>query len=172
MLGSKDVQTIESVRSLFDTESITIETTEDIDGIQLAGGIKNAIAVGSGMLAGLNAADSTKAAYIAMGMADMAKLIVCLGGKKETAYTYAGIGDLLLTCMSSTSRNYTFGHFVGQGFTVEQAFARMGGKTVEGYKVIRTLHKYAKEKNVKLHTIDTLYNIIFENGDKKQIKKI
>lgn len=172
MLGSKDEETIKVITKLIDAESVNIEPTDDIEGIQLAGGIKNAIAVGSGMLTGLNAADSTKAAYLAMGMADMAKLIVCLGGKKETAYTYAGIGDLLLTCMSSTSRNFTFGSYVGQGFTVEQAFARMGGKTVEGYKVIRTLYKYAKEKNVKLNTIDTLYNIIFENGDKKQIKKI
>lgn len=172
MLGSKDQDVIKIVTELIDGESIYLEPTEDIDGIQLAGGIKNAIAVGSGMLDGLKSADSTKAAYIARGMADMANLIVSLGGKKETAYTYAGIGDLLLTCMSSTSRNYTFGSYVGQGFTVEQAFARMGGKTVEGYKVIRTLHKYAKEKNLSLHTINTLYNIIFENGDKKQIKKI
>jgi len=172
MLGSKDEETIKVILELLDTESIKIEVTDDIEGIQLAGGIKNAIAVGSGILAGLNAADSTKAAYIAMGMADMAKVIVLLGGKKETAYTYAGIGDLLLTCMSSTSRNFTFGSYVGQGFTVEQAFTRMDGKTVEGYKVIRTIHKYAKENNVKLHTIDTLYNIIFENGDKKKIKKI
>lgn len=172
MLGSKDEDTIRVIMQLIDGENIKLEPTDDIEGIQLAGGIKNAIAVGSGMLAGLNAADSTKAAYMAMGMADMANFIVCLGGKKETAYTYAGIGDLLLTCMSSTSRNFTFGSYVGQGFTVEQAFARMGGKTVEGYKVIRTLHKYAKEKNIKSHTIDTLYNIIFENGDKKQIKKI
>ena len=172
MLGSKDEDTIRVIKELIDAKSITLEITDDIDGIQLAGGIKNAVAVGSGMLDGLKAADSTKAAYIAMGMADMAKLIVSLGGKKETAYTYAGIGDLLLTCMSTTSRNFTFGSYVGQGFTVEQAFARMGGKTVEGYKVIRTLHKYAKERNIKLHTISTLYNIIFENGDKKQIKKI
>lgn len=172
MLGSKDEETIQIITELFDAENINIEPTDDIEGIQLAGGIKNAIAVGSGMLAGLNAADSTKAAYMAKGMADMANFIVCLGGKKETAYTYAGIGDLLLTCMSSTSRNYTFGSYVGQGFTVEQAFARMGGKTVEGYKVIRTLYKYAKEKNIKSHTIDILYNIIFENGDKKQVKKV
>lgn len=172
MLGSKDEETIRVITDLIDAESIRLEATDDIDGIQLAGGIKNAIAVGSGMLDGLKAADSTKAAYIAMGMADMAKLIVSLGGKKETAYTYAGIGDLLLTCMSSTSRNFTFGSYVGQGFTVEQAFARMGGKTVEGYKVIRTLHKYAKERKISLHTIDTLYNIIFENGDYKKVKKI
>lgn len=172
MLGSKDEETIRVITELISAENIKLEATDDIDGIQLAGGIKNAIAVGSGMLAGLKAADSTKAAYMAMGMADMAKLIVSLGGKKESAYTYAGIGDLLLTCMSSTSRNFTFGSYIGRGFSVEQAFARMEGKTVEGYKVIRTLHKYAKEKNIKLYTINTLYNIIFENGDKKQIKKI
>ena len=172
MLGCKDEHTIKVITELIDAESVKIEVTDDMEGIQLAGGIKNAIAVGSGMLTGLNAADSTKAAYIAMGMVDMANLIVCLGGKKETAYTYAGIGDLLLTCMSSTSRNFTFGSYVGQGFTVEQAFSRMGGKTVEGYKVIRTLYKFAKEKNIKTYTIDALYNIIFENGDKKQIKKI
>lgn len=172
MLGSKEEECLKVLKELLNAESLRIETTEDIEGIQLAGGIKNAIAVGSGMLEGIKAADSTKAAYIAMGMADMAKLIVALGGKKETAYTYAGVGDLLLTCMSNTSRNFTFGKYIGQGFNTEQAFARMDGKTVEGYKVIRTLHKYIKEKNLKLYTIDTLYNIIFENGDKKQIKKI
>ena len=172
MLGSKDQETIDVLLGILDAENIKIQVTEDIEGIQLAGGIKNAIAVGSGILAGLKAADSTKAAYIAMGMADMAKLIVSLGGQKESAYTYAGIGDLLLTCMSSTSRNFTFGSYIGQGFTVDQAFARMDEKTVEGYKVIRTLYAYAKENNIKLHTINTLYNIIFENGDKKQIKKI
>ena len=150
----------------------TLEATDDIEGIQLAGGIKNAIAVGSGILNGLKAADSTKAAYIAKGMADMAKLMTMLGGKKETAYTYAGIGDLLLTCMSSTSRNFTFGDYLGQGFSVEQAFARMNGKTVEGYKSIRALYKYAKANNVQLYTINILYNVIFENGDKKQVKKI
>lgn len=172
MLGSKDEQVIKVISSILNRENIKLEVTDDIEGIQLAGGIKNAIAVGSGILSGLNAADSTKAAYIAKGMADMAKLITLLGGKKETAYTYAGIGDLLLTCMSSTSRNFTFGDYLGQGFTVEQAFARMNGKTVEGYKVIRALNKFAKEKNIHLHTINTLYNIIFENGDKKQIKKV
>ena len=172
MLGCKDQETTELLKSLLNAENIKIEVTDDIEGIQLAGGIKNAIAIGSGILSGLKAADSTKAAYIAMGMADMAKLIVCLGGKKETAYTYAGIGDLLLTCMSSTSRNFTFGEYVGQGFSVEQAFVRMNSKTVEGYKVLRTLYKYAKENSIKLYTIDTLYNIIFQNGDKKEIKKI
>lgn len=172
MLASKDKDVLTILKELLDVEYIKLDTTDDIDGIQIAGGIKNAIAIGSGMLSGLKAADSTKAAYIAMGMADMAKIIVMLGGKKETAYTYAGIGDLLLTCMSSTSRNFTFGNYIGQGFSVDQAFAKMNKKTVEGYKTIRALNKYVKDKNVKLYTLDTLYNIIFENGDRNKIKKI
>lgn len=172
MLGAKDNETIKVITELLDAQNIKIEVTDDIEGIQFAGAIKNAIAVGSGILNGLKAADSTKAAYFAVGMADMAKLIEHLGGKKETTYTYAGIGDLLLTCMSNTSRNYTFGDYIGQGFSVEQAFARMDSKTVEGYKVIRALYKYATENRIKLYTINTLYNIIYENGDKKQIKKV
>lgn len=172
MLGSKDEETIEVAKKIFEKPSIKIEVTEDIKGIQLAGGIKNAIAVGAGMLYGMNAADSTKAAYLATGMTDMSHLLVALGGKKETAYSYAGIGDLILTCTSHTSRNFSFGYYLGQGMSIIDAFEKMNNKTVEGYKVIRALHKYVKEKNIKTYMIDTLYNIIFGNGDVENIKKV
>lgn len=172
MLGARDEDVANRLKALLETDSIKIEITDDIKGIQLAGGIKNAIAVGSGMLAGLKAADSTSAAYLACGIADMSKLLISLGGKKETAYTYAGIGDLILTCMSPTSRNFSFGYHLGQGCSIEEAFEKMNKKTVEGYKVIRAVHSYIKKNDIKLYTIDTLYNILFENGDVKQIKKI
>lgn len=172
MLGSKDEETINISKKIFAKPSIKIEVTDDIKGIQLAGGIKNAIAVGAGMLYGMNAADSTKAAYLATGMTDMSHLLVALGGKKETAYSYAGIGDLILTCTSHTSRNFSFGYYLGQGMTITEAFEKMNNKTVEGYKVIRALHKYVKEKNIKTYMIDTLYEIIFENKDVENIKKV
>lgn len=172
MLGAKDKEVIEISKKILSKPSIKIEVTDDIKGIQLAGGIKNAIAVGSGMLYGMKAADSTKAAYLATGMADMSHLLVALGGKKETAYSYAGIGDLILTCTSHTSRNFSFGYYLGEGYTVDEAFGKMNNKTVEGYKVIRALHKYVKEKNIKTYMIDTLYKIIFENGNVEDIKKV
>ena len=172
MLGTKDKEVIEISKKILSKPSIKIEVTDDIKGIQLAGGIKNAIAVGSGMLYGMKAADSTKAAYLATGMADMSHLLVALGGKKETAYSYAGIGDLILTCTSHTSRNFSFGYYLGEGYTVDEAFEKMNNKTVEGYKVIRALHKYVKEKNIKTYMIDTLYKIIFENGNVEDIKKV
>lgn len=172
MLGAKDEDVIEKTLKIFAKPSIKIEVTDDIKGIQLAGGIKNAIAVGSGMLYGMNAADSTKAAYLATGMADMSNLLVALGGKKETAYSYAGIGDLILTCTSHTSRNFSFGYYLGEGYKVNEAFEKMNNKTVEGYKVIRALHKYIKEKDIKTYMIDTLYKIIFENNNVEDIKKV
>lgn len=172
MLGSKDEQVLECLKDMLVTDSIKIETTDDVVGIQLAGGIKNAVAIGSGMLTGMKAADSTKAAYLATAMTDMANLLVSLGGKKETTYTYAGVGDLLLTCMSSTSRNFSFGYLLGEGLDTKQAIEKMNGKTVEGYKTIRALNRYVKENNISTYTIPTLYDIVFENKSAKLIKKI
>ena len=172
MLGTKSQEAEKMTRMLLETSAIKMETTDDIVGIQLCGGIKNAIAVGSGMLAGLNVADSTRAAYLATGMTDMARALVSLGGKKETAYSYAGAGDLMLTCMSPTSRNFTFGYYLGQGLTVDEAFKMMNNKTVEGYKVIRALNKYSKEKDIPFYTIPVLYDIVFNGADVNNIKKV
>lgn len=172
MLGTKSKEAEDMTRMLLETEAIKMETTEDIDGIQFCGAIKNAIAVGSGMLAGLNVADSTRAAYLATGMTDMAKALVSLGGQKETAYSYAGAGDLMLTCMSPTSRNFTFGYYLGQGLNVDEAFKMMNNKTVEGYKVIRALKKYSGEMDVPFYTIPVLYDIVFNGKDVNNIKKV
>ena len=172
MLGTKSIDAENMTRMLLETSAIKMETTDDIDGIQFCGGIKNAIAVGSGMLAGLNVADSTRAAYLATGMTDMAKALVSLGGQKETAYSYAGAGDLMLTCMSPTSRNFTFGYYLGQGLTVDEAFKMMNNKTVEGYKVIRALKKYSEERQIPFYTIPVLYDIVFNGKDVNDIKKV
>lgn len=172
MLGTTSKEAEEYARQILEIDCIKLEITTDIKGIQLAGGIKNAIAVGSGMLAGLNASDSTRAAYLATGMADMAKALVSLGGIKETTYSFAGVGDLMLTCMSPTSRNFTFGYYLGQGLNVDEAFKMMNNKTVEGYKVIRALNKYSQEKDIPFYTIPVLYDIVFNGADVENIKKV
>ena len=172
MLASNDNEALDVIKSLFNMDYLTLEKTNDIKGIQIAGVIKNAIAIGSGMLDTLKASDSTKAAFIAKGITDMTKLIVSLGGKLETCYSYAGIGDLILTCMSSKSRNYTFGTLVASGYSADEAIEKMNGKTVEGYNMVRALYNYAKEKNIDTTVIKALYEIIFNNLDVKKIKKI
>lgn len=170
VLASRDIDKCKMVKEVFENSDITIEESADEIGTQICGAIKNAIAIGSGMLFGMEAADSTKAAYLARGMKDMVKVIETLGGKKETVYSFAGIGDLILTCMSEKSRNFSFGKLMGQGKTREEAIEGLGGKTVEGVKAIESLHNYMNEKNVELDTISKLYEIVYNNGDVRAIK--
>lgn len=170
VLASNEIDKCTIVKEIFESQNITIEQSKDEIGIQICGAIKNAIAIGSGMLFGMEAADSTKAAYLARGIKDMVKVIEKLGGKEETVYSFAGVGDLILTCMSEKSRNFSFGKLIGQGKTREEAISGLGGKTVEGVKVIESLHNYMEKEKIRLDTIPKLYNIIYGNEKVDSIK--
>jgi len=165
VLAGKDHDTVECIFDLLSSNNIFIDKSKDEIGTQLCGAVKNAIAIGSGILNGMNAADSTKAAYLARGMKDMAKVINSLGGEEKTLSTYAGIGDLILTCTSGTSRNFSCGKLLGQGYNLAEAIEKLNGKTVEGIKIIESLYNYMKEKDLELDTIPKLYNIVFNSKD-------
>lgn len=165
VLAGKDEETVDIIYDLLISENISIEKSEDDIGTQLCGAVKNAVAIGSGILNGMNAADSTKAAYLARGMKDMAKVISSLGGEEKTLSTYAGIGDLILTCTSNTSRNFSCGKLLGQGYNLVEAIEKLNGKTVEGIKIIESLNNYMNEKNLDLDTIPKLYDIVFNSKD-------
>jgi len=169
MLGTKNEEASNIVLQLFNNSNMHLENTEDIVGIQLAGAIKNAIAVGSGLLHGLNAADSTKAAYLASGVKELGVILKALGGDEKTATSYAGIGDLILTCTSEKSRNFNFGKLLGLGKTAEEAFEELGGKTVEGYKIIRALYYFIQENKIESKLIRMLYDIVFNKANLEYI---
>lgn len=169
MLGTKNRDVADEVLKLFRDTNLNLEYTEDMIGIQLAGAIKNAIAIGAGMLEGLDEADSTKAAYLATGEKELAKLLEMLGGNNQTAYSYAGIGDLILTCTSEKSRNFTFGKLLGQGLTTDKAFETLGGKTVEGFNIIRALNEFVDKSTEDSKLIRTLYDIVFNNANSENI---
>ena len=95
ILAGKDEATLNEVYSAISSDSIFIEKSLDNVGTEICGAVKNAVAIGSGILNGMNSADSTKAAYLSRGMKDMIKIIESLGGNRDTVYTYAGVGDLI-----------------------------------------------------------------------------
>ena len=171
-LASNDEDVANLIMKIFENKSITLEKTTDMIGVQLCGAVKNAVAIGSGMLHGMKAADSTQAAYLARGIKDMVKVITSLGGNENTVYSYAGMGDLILTCMSEKSRNFSCGKLLGEGKTLDQATEILSGKTVEGIKVIEAIYNYMKEKNISLDTIPKLYSIVFENDNIEKIKRV
>lgn len=169
MLGTKDNETLDVIKNIFDKTNISLHETSDMIGIEYCGAIKNALAIGSGMLKGLKAGDSTIAAYLATGEKELSCILQKFGAEPMTAYSYAGIGDLILTCSSEKSRNYTFGKLIGQGMSVKEAFEALNGKTVEGYKIIRALNGILNKDNCNSKIISILYQIIFENADRKNI---
>lgn len=141
MVGSKNEQALRDTKILFENTCNILHSTCDIDGIQLAGAYKNAVAIEVGRLDGAGVAPSTKAAYITEALNNLSNLLEKMNCDKNTAFTYAGIGDLLLTCTCEHSRNYTFGRLLGEGNSVQEAFEKMGSKTVEGYRTIEIFHK-------------------------------
>lgn len=169
MLGSVGENVRNIVMKLFEGSCIKAHETIDVVGVELCGAIKNAIAIGAGILEGLNEADSTKAAYLATGEKELAYILEKFGKDPGTAYSYAGIGDLILTCTSSKSRNYTFGKLLGEGNTVEQAFNIIGAKTVEGYKIIRALQHYLNKDKCNSRLLNNLYEIVFLGKDVSDI---
>ena len=102
----------------------------------------------------------------------MSFVLDALGGRSDTVYTFAGVGDLILTCTSSESRNFTFGKLIGQGLSLEEAIAKMNGKVVEGVGIVKALYNLSKKKDINLDIIKELYEILFEGKDAKHISKV
>ena len=154
-------------------DSINIQTfrpylSDDIIGAQIGGATKNVIAIAAGVVDGQKLGDSARAATIARGFSEINRLAIALGGKEETLTGLSGMGDLLLTCNSVTSRNYSLGIKLGMGQSVEEA--TNGLSTIaEGMYTAKAINKLADIHNVDMPITSAVNNLI-EN--KISLKKI
>jgi len=164
-LATKNKQTEALLKKTLQNKYLKLRTTNDIIGLEICGSIKNVIAIASGMLAGMGYPDSTSCMFITEALNDIKNLIKALGGNKKTILSYAGFGDLLLTCTSTKSRNYTFGKIIGEGKTKEEIDEYINNTTIEGLYTLKSIYKLLKRKKVKMPIIDLIYNIIFKNED-------
>lgn len=163
MLASKKKSINLFVKVCLENKNVKIETTTDVIGVQVAGAVKNVFAIIMGMLDGMEKSDSTRAAVLTRLVDDLRFTIEMLGGKPNTVFTYAGIGDMLLTCMSAKSRNYTFGKNIGKGMTPCKALEEMSVKTVEGLYTLDSIYSILKEREIEVKSIKTLYGIVHGN---------
>lgn len=147
-------------------ENTKIEYTKDIIGTELCGMVKNIYAIGAGMLDGMNASESTKAAYLTNIINETSRIIKKLGGKKDTILLSCGIGDTILTCTSKSSRNYTLGIMIGKKQNIETYIKKT---TVEGINSLKELKNVINIKEFNI--IDTIYNIIYNNQKIEDILK-
>lgn len=158
-------KTVKLVQEKLSNETLKLRRSSDILGIQLCGSIKNIIAIAAGILKGLGYSESTQAFLINESLHDMKNIIHALGGKKKTILSFAGIGDLLLTCSSTKSRNYSFGYVIGNTKNKEKIDKYLKNNTVEGYYTLNSVYKLLQKKGIEIPLITLINNIVCNNQD-------
>ena len=123
-----------TVQREFSSPSLRLYTNDDVTGVELGGALKNVIALSSGVIHGLGLGSNTSAALITRGIAEITRLAVACGGRRQTLAGLAGVGDLVLTCTGSLSRNRSVGIELGKGRKLPEILASMNGKVAEGVR--------------------------------------
>lgn len=154
------------IANILKSDTMRIYTSKDVKGVEIGGALKNIIAFCVGISAGLGLGDNTFAALLTRGLAEISRLGIALGGKKETFYGLTGLGDLIVTCGSLHSRNRKAGFLIGQGFSLDETKEKVG-MTIESIDNIEVAYKLAKKYNIDVVIINTAYDIIFNNLNAK-----
>ena len=124
----------QAIQRDFSSSSLRLYTNDDVPGVELGGALKNVIALSSGIIAGLGLGANTSAALITRGIAEITRLAVACGGRRQTLAGLAGMGDLVLTCTGNLSRNRSVGMELGKGRKLPDILAGMHGKVAEGVR--------------------------------------
>ncbi|BBH27252.1 hypothetical protein SG0102_21860 [Intestinibaculum porci] len=163
-----DLETAEYVQDVFMNTCMRVYTNPDVLGVELCGAVKNIIALGTGIAAGLGYGDNTKAALMTRGMAELTRLGTAMGCNHETFSGLAGMGDLIVTATSVHSRNNKCGHLIGQGKSVEEAKKEVG-MVVEGINAIPAVMQLAKNYHVEMPIVNAVYEIIEKGISPKDV---
>lgn len=168
--SSKDEKVSKLIQDLFMNDYLRVYTNNDLVGVELGGALKNIIAVASGIVAGMGYGDNAKAALMTRGLAEISRLGEKLGADPMTFLGLGGIGDLIVTCTSTHSRNYTLGFKLGQGQTMDEALNEMN-MVVEGIYTTNSVYHLAKQQNVDMPITNALYKVLFEDNPVKDSVK-
>jgi len=159
--ASHDAAAAGKVARWLRSERLRIYTSDDPEGVQLGGAIKNVIAIAAGVCDGLALGASARAALITRGLAELQRLGVALGGRPETFMGLAGVGDLMLTCTDDQSRNRRLGLGIGRGGALGSVLADLG-QEAEGVGTVRELHAMASRLDVEMPITETVYRVLHE----------
>ncbi len=154
-----DPDVMRLICDVFTTDKLRVYPNSDIEGIALAGAMKNIIAICCGMAEGLKMGNSAIAALMTRGLHEIRKLAVAKGCRPETFSGLAGMGDLCMTCSSPMSRNFHFGQLVAGGKTPDQAKKEIG-MVVEGFYSCKAALRLSREMNIPMPITEGLYKIL------------
>jgi glycerol-3-phosphate dehydrogenase (NAD(P)+) len=149
------------IRDVLSHHAFRVYTSTDPLGVELAGALKNILGIAAGICDGLAIGDNGKAALLTRGLVEIARLGVHLGGRLETFYGLAGVGDVVTTCYSPYGRNRSVGERIGRGETIEHVLAEMVN-VAEGVPTTRSVHSLTLERGVEMPITTELYHVLFE----------
>jgi len=158
------------IQHVFNGEDFRVYTSGDIVGVELGGALKNVMAIAAGACVGIGLGENAVAALITRGLAELSRVGIALGGRPQTFYGLSGVGDLILTCSSSQSRNRRVGEALGRGENLPDILASLGG-TAEGVKTARSAHQILQEKKLEAPILSEVYSILYEGKPVKETVK-
>jgi glycerol-3-phosphate dehydrogenase (NAD(P)+) len=153
----------EALHDVFACDVFRVYTNPDVIGCEVAGALKNVMAIASGMADGLGTGDNTRAAVITRGLAELTRLGCAMGGHQVTFAGLAGMGDLIATCISPQSRNRYVGEQIGRGRTIDEIIAEMS-MVAEGVKTSKVVMELAREHGVSMPIAREVHRVVYEGG--------
>lgn len=149
-----------TVQELLQQPTFRVYTSNDLIGVEVAGALKNVIALAAGICDGLGLGDNAKSSIITRGLAEVVRLGTILGGETRTFYGLAGVGDIVATCSSQQSRNHTAGVLLAAGESLSDLAARH--LTAEGIPTVEAVHRYAEAQQIDLPITTEVYRVVYQ----------
>ncbi len=149
------------IQETFSNDAFRVYRNTDVIGAEIGVALKNVMAIASGILTGLGQGDNARAALMTRGLAEIARYGVAMGGKAETYLGLDGVGDLIVTCTSYHSRNFTAGLEIGKANSAEE-FLKNNKRTVEGVRCAKVVYEEALKHGISMPITDQVYKVLFE----------
>ena len=156
------------IQQEFSSETLRLYTSTDVIGVELGGALKNVIAIAAGIAVGVGLGYNSSAALITRGMAEITRLAVACGARRDTLAGLSGVGDLVLTCTGSLSRNRTVGEQLGQGRKLPEILDSLGGKVAEGVLTTHAALGLARKHGVEMPITEQMELILNEGKDPRE----
>ena len=160
-----DLEIAVLIQQEFGSETLRLYTSTDVIGVELGGALKNVIAIAAGIAAGMGLGYNSAAGLMTRGIAEITRLAVACGGKRETLAGLSGVGDLVLTCTGSLSRNRTVGEALGHGRKLPEILESLGGKVAEGVRTTRAALGLARRYGIEMPITEQMELILDEGKD-------
>jgi glycerol-3-phosphate dehydrogenase (NAD(P)+) len=163
-LATGDINTGIVLQEIFNTQYFRVYTHDDIIGAEMGGALKNVMAIAAGIAESLGLGNNARASLITRGLIEMTRLAVAIGARERTFSGLSGIGDLVLTCTSPLSRNYTVGMKLGQGLKLKEILG-LTKSVAEGVATAESAYALSQKYSIEMPIIEQVYKILYEDKD-------